>query len=165
MSQDVDEQSRRVPLGVRRVVAGLLLLLAAGITLGPLPVGLLDLATDSAQALAGRLPEVSPGRPRRAEVEAGLNILVPAVLVLLVCWSYPAINRLKVFAIGVGVSVLVETAQFFLPGRHPEPRDLMLNSLGVLVGVLVAWLTAQAWNRTVGALPDRAPPPKCSSTG
>jgi hypothetical protein len=150
VSTDNDERRRAMPLGVRRAVAGSVLLLAAAITLGPMPVRALDLATEVAQALAARLcSDVSPGRPRRAEVEAGLNILVPATIVLLVHWSYPQINRFKVIAVGVGMSLVTEAAQFVLPGRRSDPQDVLLNSLGVLVAALAAWLIAHVWSRTV----------------
>lgn len=40
------------------------------------------------------------------------------------------------FLIGVGV----EIAQSFIPGRSPELLDVLANSLGVMIGVLVYFL-------------------------
>jgi glycopeptide antibiotics resistance protein len=50
--------------------------------------------------------------------------------------------------LGVALTVGIETAQIFLAGRVSDPRDLLSNSLGALLGVLIALvLTAPAARR------------------
>jgi len=56
-------------------------------------------------------------------------------------------------ALGVGLSVLIETAQLFLPTRVSDVRDLLHNGLGALLGVvLVLILTARSENARRRAL-------------
>jgi glycopeptide antibiotics resistance protein len=37
--------------------------------------------------------------------------------------------------IGVALTCAIEFTQLFLPGRYSDPRDILMNSLGALVGV------------------------------
>jgi glycopeptide antibiotics resistance protein len=39
------------------------------------------------------------------------------------------------FLIGVALTCAIEFTQLFLPGRYSDPRDILMNSLGALVGV------------------------------
>jgi hypothetical protein len=41
---------------------------------------------------------------------------------------------------GVGLTFAIESAQIFLPDRVSDPRDLLSNSIGALVGVVAALL-------------------------
>ena len=60
-------------------------------------------------------------------------------------------------ALGVGLSVLIETAQLFLPTRVSDVRDLLHNGLGALLGVvLVLILSARSENARRRALRQRA---------
>ncbi|AWB85992.1 VanZ family protein [Mycetocola zhujimingii] len=43
-------------------------------------------------------------------------------------------------SIGCGITVVIETAQLFIPGRVSDPRDLVANSAGAILGVLVGLL-------------------------
>jgi glycopeptide antibiotics resistance protein len=45
---------------------------------------------------------------------------------------------------GVMLTVAIEVAQRFIPGRVSDARDLVANSLGTVVGVLVALVLTQA---------------------
>ena len=42
--------------------------------------------------------------------------------------------------IGVALTCAIEFTQLFLPGRYSDPRDILMNSLGALVGVVVGLL-------------------------
>jgi glycopeptide antibiotics resistance protein len=60
-------------------------------------------------------------------------------------------------ALGVGLSVLIETAQLFLPTRVTDVRDVVHNGLGALVGVVIVLiLTARSENARRRALRRRA---------
>ncbi|RLQ81324.1 VanZ family protein [Mycetocola zhadangensis] len=43
-------------------------------------------------------------------------------------------------ALGCGITVVIETAQLFIPGRVSDPRDLVANSAGAILGVLIGLL-------------------------
>jgi hypothetical protein len=40
--------------------------------------------------------------------------------------------------LGFGLSLVIETAQYFIPARFPGTTDLLLNTLGACLGGLVA---------------------------
>ena len=42
--------------------------------------------------------------------------------------------------VGFGVSLVLETAQLWLPMRYPSVDDLVLNTLGCVLGLLLARL-------------------------
>ena len=50
-------------------------------------------------------------------------------------------------AFGALVSACIEVLQMLSPGRFPDWRDLALNTLGALVGALVAVLIGRFWRR------------------
>ena len=54
-------------------------------------------------------------------------------------------------AIGVFATLLIEFVQLFLPARVSDPRDLLANTLGTLLGVAIAALVMRrkvaAWRR------------------
>ena len=51
---------------------------------------------------------------------------------------------------GVAVAAVDETIQLFIPGRGPHIRDVGIDSLGVLLGVLLAWLLSLCIKRNDG---------------
>ena len=53
--------------------------------------------------------------------------------------------------IGAGASALTEVLQLFSTRRHPSITDLILNTAGVLVGILIA----STWERSRTMNPDR----------
>jgi hypothetical protein len=74
-------------------------------------------------------------------------------------------GRMPMFAVGAGlvVSGLIESAQFFIPGRDPTLRDILMNGIGCGLGALLAWRLADwlapgtrartlLWLATIGAL-------------
>jgi glycopeptide antibiotics resistance protein len=50
-------------------------------------------------------------------------------------------------AFGALVSACIEVLQMLSPGRFPDWRDLALNTLGALVGAIVAVLIGRFWRR------------------
>ena len=67
-----------------------------------------------------------------------IGIFVPIGLMLPLLWR---IGGTKVIAIGAGISLFIETAQFFLP-RSTDIDDLILNTAGVLLGLALYRLIA-----------------------
>lgn len=43
-------------------------------------------------------------------------------------------------ALGCGITFVIETAQLFIPTRVSDPRDLVANSAGAILGVLIGLL-------------------------
>ncbi|WP_420453865.1 VanZ family protein [Ilumatobacter sp.] len=121
----------------RPLVAILPLVAVAAITLGPLPVRLLDLATDLTGWIASRVGLAPPSHPRRGQVEAALNLVVPAAAAILFHLGFPRVRPRSIALGGLATTLAIETLQLILPGRHPDLRDLVLNSCGVLLGVLL----------------------------
>lgn len=117
---------------VLAVVVLLCVAVVAGLTLGPLPSGGLDLFTSGVQRAAAvvGLPE-----PTRAEAEALANVLLflplgaAGALLARIRWVIPTL---------VLASVGVELVQAVLPDRTPSLRDVLLNAAGATVGALLA---------------------------
>ncbi|MFU8945849.1 VanZ family protein [Mycetocola zhadangensis] len=40
-------------------------------------------------------------------------------------------------ALGCGITLAIETAQIFIPGRVSDPRDIVANSAGAILGVVI----------------------------
>ena len=56
---------------------------------------------------------------------------------------YPGWRRVwRITLICLGVSLVIETMQLYLPWRHPGVEDLMLNTLGGAAG---AWAGIKYW--------------------
>ena len=51
---------------------------------------------------------------------------------------------LRALALGAGLSLIVETAQFVIPGRDPSLSDLLFNTLGTALGIALA-RSAPTW--------------------
>ncbi|PPI72246.1 VanZ family protein [Rathayibacter rathayi] len=67
------------------------------------------------------------------------NVLLFMPLGALMAAQLPARRRLLAALIGLGVSVVIETAQLlWLPTRVADVRDLISNGSGSLIGALVA---------------------------
>jgi VanZ family protein len=62
---------------------------------------------------------------------------VGALLLLLSGWKN-AKTLLAVFCAGLGLSLFIELAQVFIPTRNSELSDLILNSLGAIIGASVS---------------------------
>ncbi|RZU34136.1 VanZ family protein [Blastococcus saxobsidens] len=121
----------------RLSVAGLVVYLAvlAAVTLGASPGALFVRGADVARRFDG-LGWVSSG-----DVERAANVLLFAPFGLLLCFALPRVSRLLVWLLCVAVSMSVESAQVFLPGRESTPVDVVTNATGAALGVLahVVW--------------------------
>jgi glycopeptide antibiotics resistance protein len=109
----------------------------AWLTLGPQPVGLVR-AGGVWQLLALFQRHTATAWITYPAIEFSANVLmfVPIGLFLLLLFG----RRLWWLAVVMGVllSSVIEFAQLYLPGRVSDVRDLTSNSLGALIGVLVA---------------------------
>lgn len=66
---------------------------------------------------------------------------------------------------GAGLTIVIETAQRFLPDRVSDVRDILANSTGALVGVLIALvLTAGKARRLRREQAGRRPAPRVDAT-
>lgn len=74
----------------------------------------------------------------RAEALANVALFVPVGLFFLLLVG----TRFWWVAVGLGVAmtVAIETAQQAIPGRVPDERDLLTNTAGTVVGVLLGVL-------------------------
>ena len=110
------------------------LLLAVGLTVGPLPQNEM---LDALVALVGRFT----GGVSELAVEAPSNVLLFVPLGFLLARGFPALPGPAVWALCVLGSVGVEAIQAgFLPGRVPSLLDVAMNGLGAAIGVLLAYL-------------------------
>jgi VanZ family protein len=81
-------------------------------------------------------------------VEPSLNVALFVPLGLLLCWGLPLLSRSAVWGICVFGSVLVELVQYlFLPGRDGSARDVVTNSTGAALGVLLHWAITRSRRR------------------
>ena len=81
-----------------------------------------------------------------AEFSANVLLFVPmGVLftVLLGVWRW-----WLAVAFGVAATLIIEFVQLFLPERVSDPRDLLANTLGTLVGVVIVALTVRSTRAT-----------------
>ncbi|WP_158544440.1 VanZ family protein [Blastococcus sp. TBT05-19] len=121
----------------RRVaVVGLVAYLAvlASLTLGASPGAAFTAVAQQARTIEG-LAWVRAG-----DVERTANVLVFIPLGLLLCYALPRVPRFLVWLLCVGLSLAVEAAQVALPGRRPTPIDVVTNSTGAAIGVILALL-------------------------
>jgi VanZ family protein len=58
---------------------------------------------------------------------------------------------LLAMALGCGITVAIETAQIFIPGRVSDPRDIVANSAGAILGVLIGLLLTARKARQIKA--------------
>ncbi len=70
------------------------------------------------------------------EFAANVLLFVPLGVLVPMAWGkFNALVALGAIGLGLAVSVCVELAQLGIPGRVADPRDLMSNTLGVIVGL------------------------------
>lgn len=70
-------------------------------------------------------------------VENLMNVVVFIPVGLLICIAFKQMIWWKVLLIGCGISVTIETLQFFLMRGFSEFDDVMHNTLGCLIGWLL----------------------------
>lgn len=122
---------------VLTVVTFLYLGVVGFITLGPQP---LDEGTDSLvwQLLAffSRFDATSWVTYSLLEFWANVAMFVPVGLFFLLLLGRG--RWWLAIVLGVLLTCAIEFTQMFLPGRVSDPRDILANSVGALVGVVVA---------------------------
>ena len=76
-------------------------------------------------------------------VEPGLNVALFVPLAFLLCAAAPRLPRPAVWLFCVAGTGVVEATQYlFLPGRTGSLRDVLTNSTGALIGVVLHRLVA-----------------------
>jgi len=85
----------------------------------------------------------------RVDWVLNLLLLVPFGVLLLLAGAHVSRATLA----GFGLSLLIEGAQVFIPVRHTQSTDLVLNTAGALLGALVAQ-EATRWIRAVVRAPS-----------
>lgn len=122
---------------VLSVVTLMYLGVVAFITLGPQP---LDEGTDSlvwrVLRFFARHDATSWLTYATVEFWANVAMFVPVGLFFLLL-----LGRRRwwlAILLGVGLTFAIEFAQMFLPGRVSDPRDVVANSVGAFIGVVVA---------------------------
>ncbi len=125
------------------------------LTLGPQPLddgasGLLFWALDVAESI----PTLSWIGYYEVEFTANVFMFVPIGLFLVLLFG-----RRKwwlAIAIGVALTVTIETVQLFLPERVSDVRDIIANSVGTVIGVAVALLVTARKERRIHTQKARA---------
>lgn len=122
---------------VLSLVTVVYLAIVGWITLGPQPF---DDGSDSliwrALAVLGRYPATEWVTYAQLEFTGNVLMFLPIGLFFLLLLG----RRYWWLAIifGAGLTIAIETAQRFLPDRVSDFRDIVANSTGALVGVLIA---------------------------
>ena len=129
----------------------------AWVTLGPQPVGLVKAGgIFQLLALFQRHTATAWITYPTVEFTANVAMFVPiGVLFLLL------VGRRRwwaAVAFGMLLSASIEIAQLFVPGRVTDVRDLVSNSIGAFLGVLVALVLTWRPARTTGAQPSSGQP-------
>ncbi|WP_084269919.1 VanZ family protein [Patulibacter minatonensis] len=121
----------------RLVLAGLLA--AAGfLVLGPLPV---DLFTETVRATRNVADALGfdGSSIHKLDVEKACNVLIAVPIGFLLARGWPAVDPRRWLAAALAVSIAVELAQtFVLSGRYGTVLDVVLNTTGAAVGLLLA---------------------------
>lgn len=118
----------------RTIVALVALVVVAAVTLAPRGIvaparGIFSEILDAA------MPPIAAGLPYADERALNIVLFVPLGATLALLFA----RRLWPLALlaGVAVSIAVELAQSSIPGRVPDPHDVLWNSLGAAVGAVV----------------------------
>ncbi|MGY1752165.1 VanZ family protein [Blastococcus sp. SYSU D01042] len=130
------------------ITLGCYVLALAALTLGASPQPALSWVTDALNHDLG-LQELT-----RTDVERSANVLLFVPAGLLLCCLLPRTSRWLVWLLCVAVSVGVEAVQLILPGRDATPVDVVTNTTGAALGVL---LHAVLPRRHKPGLPHRRP--------
>jgi glycopeptide antibiotics resistance protein len=111
------------------------------LTIGPSPGELLF-------SLAGSVPGL--GELSMSTVEMAANVLLFVPVALLLAGAAPRLPGALVWLVCTAASAGVETAQLVLPGRQSTVRDVVLNSVGAMIGVLLHALVSRRRPRSPG---------------
>src|SRR3712207_6309436 len=112
-------------------VLALYVLVLAAVTLGESPGDIFEWLARRAQRVDG-LDFVTV-----RYVERTLNVLLFVPAGLLLCYALPRLPRVLIWALCILVSMSVEVAQHYLPERYATPMDVVTNSIGAGIGVLL----------------------------
>ena len=66
-----------------------------------------------------------------------MNVVVFIPVGLLICIAFKQMTWWKVLLIGCGISVTIETLQFFLMRGFSEVDDVMHNTVGCIMGYII----------------------------
>ena len=125
------------------LTAGLLVAVlgVVALTVGPPPGRLLF-------TLARSVPGLDELSASTVEMAANVLLFVPVALFF--AGVFPQLSGITVWLMCTATSVGVETAQLVLPGRESTMRDVVLNSAGAVVGVLLHHLLSRRRPRATG---------------
>jgi len=135
--------------------ATVLYLLAVGwVTLGPQPTGLVH-ASGIWQLLALLREHPSLDWIHYSDIEFAANVAMFGPIGLLLLLLLGRSRWWAALLAGPLLSLAIETAQLFIPGRVSDVRDLVSNSLGAVLGVVaglvITWPAAARRRRVARA--------------
>ena len=141
---------------VLAVVTVVYLLVVAWITLNPAPPDTRRNAVmDALLVFFTSVPPLSWVDYLTIEFTANILMFVPmGVLFTLILGRW---RWWLVLAIGVAATLTIEFVQLFLPARFSEPRDLLSNTIGTVIGILLVFVaTGRRGAAGRGRTADRA---------
>ena len=68
------------------------------------------------------------------------NLFMLTPFVYLAKLVFPKVKLIKLFLLGVFLSLAIEISQLFIPGRVSDPVDFLANSASVLLGIFLVRL-------------------------
>ena len=68
------------------------------------------------------------------------NLFMLTPFVYLAKLVFPQVKSVKLFLLGVFISLAIELSQVFIPGRVSDPVDFLANSASVLLGIFLVRL-------------------------
>ena len=68
------------------------------------------------------------------------NLFMLTPFVYLAKLVFPKVKLIKLFLLGVFLSLAIELSQVFIPGRVSDPLDFLANSVSVLLGIFLVRL-------------------------
>lgn len=83
-------------------------------------------------------------------VEMAANVLLFVPVAVLLAGAFPRLSGALVWLLCTVTSLGVETVQLVLPGRESTMRDVVLNSAGALIGVLLHHLLTRRRRSATG---------------
>ena len=68
------------------------------------------------------------------------NLFMLTPFVYLAKLVFPKVKLIKLFLLGLFLSLTIELSQLFIPGRVSDPMDFLANSVSVLLGIFLVRL-------------------------